>query len=79
MSLNLSMGPPESLNWRPRPVFFFKQKTAYEFMPSLVGSEMCIRDRSLTMHATYQKVAVLSLIATVWIMSKGTDLLDDKI
>ena len=35
--------------------------------------------QSLTMHATYQKVAVLSLIATVWIMSKGTDLLDDKI
>ena len=27
--------------------FFFKQKTAYEIMPSLVGSEMCIRDRSL--------------------------------
>ena len=26
-------------------VFFFKQKTAYEIMPSLVGSEMCIRDR----------------------------------
>src|SRR5665648_1175992 len=25
---------------------FFKQKTAYEIMPSLVGSEMCIRDRS---------------------------------
>ena len=24
--------------------FFFKQKTAYEIMPSLVGSEMCIRD-----------------------------------
>src|SRR5428012_25490 len=24
--------------------FFFKQKTAYELMPSLVGSEMCIRD-----------------------------------
>ena len=22
----------------------FKQKTAYEIMPSLVGSEMCIRD-----------------------------------
>ena len=22
-----------------------KQKTAYEIMPSLVGSEMCIRDR----------------------------------
>src|SRR5450756_1261239 len=28
-----------------RVFFFFKQKTAYEFMPSLVGSEMCIRDR----------------------------------
>src|SRR5450756_2940776 len=27
--------------------FFFKQKTAYEIMPSLVGSEMCIRDRIL--------------------------------
>src|SRR5450756_1165978 len=25
--------------------FFFKQKTAYEIMPSLVGSVMCIRDR----------------------------------
>src|SRR5428012_24844 len=25
--------------------FFFKQKTAYDIMPSLVGSEMCIRDR----------------------------------
>ncbi len=24
--------------------FFFKQKTAYEIIPSLVGSEMCIRD-----------------------------------
>eukprot|EP00825_Cyclidium_porcatum_P023476 TRINITY_DN2583_c0_g1_i4.p1 TRINITY_DN2583_c0_g1~~TRINITY_DN2583_c0_g1_i4.p1 ORF type:complete len:248 (-),score=65.96 TRINITY_DN2583_c0_g1_i4:72-815(-) len=28
--------------------FFFKQKTAYEIMPSLVGSEMCIRDRNQT-------------------------------
>ena len=26
--------------------FFFKQKTAYEIRLSLVGSEMCIRDRS---------------------------------
>ena len=26
-------------------VFFFKQKTAYEMLRSLVGSEMCIRDR----------------------------------
>ena len=29
----------------PSKTFFFKQKTAYEIMPSLVGSEMCIRDR----------------------------------
>src|SRR5678816_1774576 len=29
-------------------VFFFKQKTAYEMLRSLVGSEMCIRDRLLT-------------------------------
>ena len=28
-------------------VFFFKQKTAYEIMPSLVGSEMWIRDSSI--------------------------------
>ena len=29
-------------------IFFFKQKTAYEIMPSLVGSEMCIRDSPRT-------------------------------
>ena len=29
-------------------VFFFKQKTAYEMLRSLVGSEMCIRDRTVT-------------------------------
>ena len=27
--------------------FFFKQKTAYEMLRSLVGSEMCIRDSSI--------------------------------
>ncbi len=27
-------------------IFFFKQKTAYEIRLSLVGSEMCIRDRT---------------------------------
>ena len=31
-----------------RYVFFFKQKTAYEMLRSLVGSEMCIRDRDYT-------------------------------
>ena len=44
-----------------------------------VGPEPWSSIESLTMHATYQKVAVLSLIGTVWVMSKGTDLLDDKI
>ena len=32
--------------------FFFKQKTAYEIMPSLVGSEMCIRDSPITVQVT---------------------------
>ena len=27
--------------------FFFKQKSAYEMLRSLVGSEMCIRDRKI--------------------------------
>eukprot|EP00658_Telonema_sp_P-2_P026716 TRINITY_DN20813_c0_g1_i2.p1 TRINITY_DN20813_c0_g1~~TRINITY_DN20813_c0_g1_i2.p1 ORF type:complete len:156 (-),score=49.67 TRINITY_DN20813_c0_g1_i2:189-656(-) len=30
--------------------FFFKQKTAYEMLRSLVGSEMCIRDRGNSHH-----------------------------
>ncbi|GAB5815649.1 hypothetical protein JMUB7546_27030 [Staphylococcus aureus] len=30
---------------RDRPIIFFKQKTAYVMSASLVGSEMCIRDR----------------------------------
>src|SRR5678815_5367776 len=33
-------------------VFFFKQKTAYEMLRSLVGSEMCIRDRYMY-HVTF--------------------------
>src|SRR5450756_2462813 len=38
--------------------FFFKQKTAYEIMPSLVGSEMCIRDRSETVWRQADKYRV---------------------
>eukprot|EP00658_Telonema_sp_P-2_P004727 TRINITY_DN1175_c0_g1_i11.p2 TRINITY_DN1175_c0_g1~~TRINITY_DN1175_c0_g1_i11.p2 ORF type:complete len:139 (+),score=44.91 TRINITY_DN1175_c0_g1_i11:33-449(+) len=34
--------------------FFFKQKTAYEMLRSLVGSEMCIRDSSLTLEPEYK-------------------------
>src|SRR5678815_4527513 len=32
--------------------FFFKQKTAYEMLRSLVGSEMCIRDSSSVVRET---------------------------
>ena len=42
--------------------FFFKQKTAYEMLRSLVGSEMCIRDRLDTdadLEASELVVAVL--------------------
>ena len=35
----------EADNKSGRVFFFFKQKTAYEMLRSLVGSEMCIRDR----------------------------------
>eukprot|EP00825_Cyclidium_porcatum_P011174 TRINITY_DN1570_c0_g1_i3.p2 TRINITY_DN1570_c0_g1~~TRINITY_DN1570_c0_g1_i3.p2 ORF type:complete len:284 (+),score=36.06 TRINITY_DN1570_c0_g1_i3:23-874(+) len=39
--------------------FFFKQKTAYEIMPSLVGSEMCIRDRyQRRVHGTALKLCI---------------------
>ncbi len=31
-------------------VFFFKQRTAYEMLRSLVGSEMCIGDRIWPLH-----------------------------
>ena len=32
---------------------------------------------ALTMHATFQKISVLSLIGTIWVMSKVTDLLEN--
>eukprot|EP00658_Telonema_sp_P-2_P065624 TRINITY_DN54824_c0_g1_i1.p1 TRINITY_DN54824_c0_g1~~TRINITY_DN54824_c0_g1_i1.p1 ORF type:complete len:337 (+),score=54.66 TRINITY_DN54824_c0_g1_i1:102-1112(+) len=35
--------------------FFFKQKTAYEMLRSLVGSEMCIRDRSPDLRAALRR------------------------
>eukprot|EP00658_Telonema_sp_P-2_P074208 TRINITY_DN633_c0_g1_i3.p1 TRINITY_DN633_c0_g1~~TRINITY_DN633_c0_g1_i3.p1 ORF type:complete len:167 (-),score=16.63 TRINITY_DN633_c0_g1_i3:264-764(-) len=36
--------------------FFFKQKTAYEMLRSLVGSEMCIRDSTMTWHCNEKHV-----------------------
>src|SRR5665648_902581 len=47
-------------------VSFFKQKTAYEIMPSLVGSEMCIRDRSGT-----TRISTLKMVSSafpLWLM-----------
>ena len=35
--------------------FFFKQKTAYEMLRSLVGSEMCIRDSVYGVNTGYGK------------------------
>eukprot|EP00658_Telonema_sp_P-2_P074442 TRINITY_DN6365_c0_g1_i5.p2 TRINITY_DN6365_c0_g1~~TRINITY_DN6365_c0_g1_i5.p2 ORF type:complete len:108 (-),score=43.21 TRINITY_DN6365_c0_g1_i5:360-683(-) len=37
--------------------FFFKQKTAYEMLRSLVGSEMCIRDSATTDWRKYSYAA----------------------
>ena len=35
-------------------LIFFKQKTAYEILSGLVGSEMCIRDRKDPVHLYYR-------------------------
>eukprot|EP00658_Telonema_sp_P-2_P042531 TRINITY_DN30543_c0_g1_i1.p1 TRINITY_DN30543_c0_g1~~TRINITY_DN30543_c0_g1_i1.p1 ORF type:complete len:267 (+),score=53.82 TRINITY_DN30543_c0_g1_i1:70-870(+) len=42
--------------------FFFKQKTAYEMLRSLVGSEMCIRDRTIAWFDAFQRQAILSRV-----------------
>eukprot|EP00658_Telonema_sp_P-2_P040718 TRINITY_DN29112_c0_g2_i1.p2 TRINITY_DN29112_c0_g2~~TRINITY_DN29112_c0_g2_i1.p2 ORF type:complete len:123 (+),score=21.12 TRINITY_DN29112_c0_g2_i1:55-423(+) len=39
--------------------FFFKQKTAYEMLRSLVGSEMCIRDSIQPAHPSKPSVRIL--------------------
>eukprot|EP00825_Cyclidium_porcatum_P009403 TRINITY_DN14792_c0_g1_i1.p2 TRINITY_DN14792_c0_g1~~TRINITY_DN14792_c0_g1_i1.p2 ORF type:complete len:101 (+),score=17.15 TRINITY_DN14792_c0_g1_i1:20-322(+) len=44
--------------------FFFKQKTAYEIMPSLVGSEMCIRDSQRRVHGATNWYAI-SIVSTI--------------
>ena len=45
--------------------FFFKQKTAYEMLRSLVGSEMCIRDRYITTPAQYTIVRQFGKIVSI--------------
>src|SRR5450756_1382997 len=52
-------------------LFFFKQKTAYEIMPSLVGSEMCIRDSPRTWSGVAGDVISLS-----WLWYPRAGLLD---
>ena len=48
-------------------ILFFKQKTAYELLRSLVGSEMCIRDRIPTVikYGTLVLIAILLLIFVI--------------
>jgi len=49
-------------------VFFFKQKTAYEIRLSLVGSEMCIRDRADVVQLSFDSVGLTPQnIYKVWI------------
>ena len=45
-------------------VFFFKQKTAYEMLRSLVGSEMCIRDSTGTVWFHEQEGVTPDLLIT---------------
>ena len=63
--------------------FFFKQKTAYEIMPSLVGSEMCIRDRCGRTRGTcflacrIEVVAMAGLLRISWCVLGATGFLGD--
>eukprot|EP00658_Telonema_sp_P-2_P048636 TRINITY_DN3698_c0_g1_i10.p1 TRINITY_DN3698_c0_g1~~TRINITY_DN3698_c0_g1_i10.p1 ORF type:complete len:674 (-),score=96.22 TRINITY_DN3698_c0_g1_i10:435-2456(-) len=43
--------------------FFFKQKTAYEMLRSLVGSEMCIRDRLDNVLFLWERLALARALA----------------
>ena len=53
-------------------LFFFKQKTAYEIASCLVGSEMCIRDRSRHLyvsldHKTFYFTHIISNLSLIHI------------
>ena len=43
-------------------IFFFKQKTAYEMLRSLVGSEMCIRDRGVARALICRSLAMMKAL-----------------
>src|SRR5678815_5841113 len=46
--------------------FFFKQKTAYEMLRSLVGSEMCIRDSIRAILGSGEARKGLKKVALSW-------------
>ena len=46
--------------------FFFKQKTVYEMLRSLVGSEMCIRDSRTQSEGSRPIEAAASISARGW-------------
>eukprot|EP00831_Metopus_contortus_P049392 TRINITY_DN4076_c0_g1_i2.p2 TRINITY_DN4076_c0_g1~~TRINITY_DN4076_c0_g1_i2.p2 ORF type:complete len:110 (+),score=36.57 TRINITY_DN4076_c0_g1_i2:18-347(+) len=47
--------------------FFFKQKTAYEMQRGLVGSEMCIRDRSHMLQFSFEQSKKLFVLNGIYI------------
>ena len=52
--------------------FFFKQKTAYEMLRSLVGSEMCIRDRRRRARPARRRSCVRTGRTTApWLLRSG--------
>ncbi len=58
--------------------FFFKQKTAYEMSASLVGSEMCIRDRMTTRVSTQEQNETRQLAAMRGFGVEGKNIVVEK-
>ena len=59
-------------------IFFFKQKTAYELLRSLVGSEMCIRDSYWflprlddALGVLFPLILIMAAVAAVWLVFKS--------
>ena len=59
-------------------IFFFKQKTAYEMLRSLVGSEMCIRDRPYVV-AQAADLAGIDGPATLLSKARGGSIVFDEV
>ena len=56
--------------------FFFKQKTAYEMLRSLVGSEMCIRDRNTGAGGSRTSVPLTWLLVSAAVGLAGASALE---